>query len=1790
MGRFTYNLLYLLAILTFISGCLRQEEDPPTTARMSGYMGCSSATLRADGVSIQVSVVIPDKSSEVQIYRNDSYLGSIPSTDSSNTFIDSNIPTLGDMYRYSCKAVISGEGVYGYNQPTVQTDAIDSPSFLGLDSVTIQNKVEAKLQWKVPDVKGSKATKYKIFANLETGSHVDFSQPPIATISAPALNYTISTGNLGDNLNYSFAVLACTSNDLCSGGTVYKTATTLDNGAPQTTGVSSWKGIAGGLEFLVPWNHKMGEIRKRYIYVNKPTNTFGGTDWANQYVQLKAIDINSSVLYNPSLWTNFTDVKIVDSRIIEKSTQHFIIRDVDTQGNQSQLYYLKIENTGDLSAPVFQGYSAVAINTGNEDTQAKITFTAIDREGSSDPGQATGAAFYKVYFTSETYVNVNTANPNDPCKFGAAYNQQFSSSTYPPGTQADLIISNLTPRTLYRFCLKAVDTAGNESADQASSDLLTIATWDKTAPSFDGIQSLTGETVNEEYKLKVEYNPASDASSNVSYYRIKTWISTADYTSSPRKATINRNVSDGWIDFAYITNNTDLKYDDNVLVKVLVDACDDAHTIPGMSSDNCTSLAESTAMSITPPDIVPPQLFLGIESSGWFGSSGSLPSSSSSVNGQVIVKFRKPTLFDTHVTAEDLALYQDYAGFKVYSLDTSNVPTLLKNCPCATPGACNTTTDLQCTVDNLIPDKIYKFYARAYDAAGNVTKYVDPVTKNGSQKVFDGIAPSFFAGVSLSLNTAIVGQPRVYLTWNNATDNQDPSSYITYEVFRKKTSWSAVEKLNPTTVSNSLRGTATTNSYYDSDTAAEKTAGSGIEGGGNFYYLVCAKDAQNNRTCDNIDKNIYITDAVAPKISSISSDKTNDTLNTYKKWYIKFLVDENESTFSRMSIYVRSKYSSGGPSTASISDPIDPNSNNITFVATDGGINKKGYITINNLVGSSGQSGYMNYYIEVSDESGMSSSFIFTVQFDNTLTFTSIANTSGSISGGNLAVIKGSGFSTSTNNNTISNTTVTIGGNLCTSVNILTTGILTCIVPPSLSGGSVTVTITNPDGTIQSSSNAATSYTYTDGASYPFAGCDKTGYRANTTSIPFDSGSYLVCNKDQLLLMGTDSYRTLGANFKLGDNLDLSVGVSFSPIGTNAKPFSGTFDGDGHMLSSLSYTSSTSSPNGVGLFGNVTSSFQFKNTVLINFSIINTASNTSGVYIGTILGKTDGETLVKISDVSVFNSVVSTTDISDPYYSSGAGVGGIFGYIGQGSTSTTGSIFSNITVSGTTVTAKLGGFYSSQIWSNNLYQYDGTGMIGGSMLYNSSSTSFESFTNITINNSTLNCRAACGGVLGRAFKADFNNIQVSALKINTFSGANFYSNYLGANGVGLVAGKIGYFNSINGSWGVSTAKDITVNGEIKTTNTLPSNAVVDLDSCIGGVFGLIVPYTDAVFKNINATFTLDNVASSGNSAHMAPLSYVGGIIGLSVIYNRSDANGIVEFNNIITTSSNIQCDNSCGGIVGGIILPGDSTDKSAYLKTYKFVKNKVDSIFNFNGTTTAVTNGSTIGGHGGIIGRIANKGTSNKLLITIDQIASRGIFNDIDAADFGGGAIGVYDNYAGSMWASVYYPVDYETIIISNSFFATNLKLSAAVGANTGGIFGYYAMSYFDTNFWTYNILSSKTKITNTYVRNTTKYNLSSTKGATTINGGSGISAVPVTTFCDSSKNSNNFVDTDSTMNTNYYITSASCSGFTSKNTSEMKDSVANIYQSAGWDFTTIWKWPAAGNNDGYPVLQWMGE
>ena len=90
----------------------------------------------------------------------------------------------------------------------------------------------------------------------------------------------------------------------------------------------------------------------------------------------------------------------------------------------------------------------------------------------------------------------------------------------------------------------------------------------------------------------------------------------------------------------------------------------------------------------------------------------------------------------------------------------------------------------------------------------------------------------------------------------------------------------------------------------------------------------------------------------------------------------------------------------------------------------------------------------------------------------------------------------------------------------------------------------------------------------------------------NTT---ISSGSYSISTAEELAKLSemTNSGKIQGGNFYLADNIDLSryqTGEGWTPIGTSANPFKGTFDGNGYVISNL-YINTTASTTDVGLFG-----------------------------------------------------------------------------------------------------------------------------------------------------------------------------------------------------------------------------------------------------------------------------------------------------------------------------------------------------------------------------------------------------------------------------------------------------------------------------------------------------------------------------------------------------------------------------------------------------------------------------
>src|SRR6185312_11003417 len=142
---------------------------------------------------------------------------------------------------------------------------------------------------------------------------------------------------------------------------------------------------------------------------------------------------------------------------------------------------------------------------------------------------------------------------------------------------------------------------------------------------------------------------------------------------------------------------------------------------------------------------------------------------------------------------------------------------------------------------------------------------------------------------------------------------------------------------------------------------------------------------------------------------------------------------------------------------------------------------------------------------------------------------------------------------------------------------------------------------------------------------------------------------YIITTCSQLQEM----ISALSSDYKLGNNIDCNVspyntGTGFTPLGDDTTQFSGAFNGAGNSISGL-FIDDTSA-NYVGLFGYVNGA-TIKNVELKSVNI------TGGLYVGGLVGQTDGTNGVTIDKVEVSGSVSA---------SGNASVGGLVGLFSVG--------------------------------------------------------------------------------------------------------------------------------------------------------------------------------------------------------------------------------------------------------------------------------------------------------------------------------------------------------------------------------------------------------------------------------------------------------------------------------------------------------------------------------------------
>ncbi|MFC4526322.1 filamentous hemagglutinin N-terminal domain-containing protein [Dyella halodurans] len=237
----------------------------------------------------------------------------------------------------------------------------------------------------------------------------------------------------------------------------------------------------------------------------------------------------------------------------------------------------------------------------------------------------------------------------------------------------------------------------------------------------------------------------------------------------------------------------------------------------------------------------------------------------------------------------------------------------------------------------------------------------------------------------------------------------------------------------------------------------------------------------------------------------------------------------------------------------------------------------------------------------------------------------------------------------------------------------------------------------NINGTMTASGSAGLALNYSGTGVNVGLGGSGFGGQVNFTgsnALSINGNSYTLINTASALQgMSASGYYALAGNLVLSGN--------FTPIGSNASPFSGVFDGLGHTISGLTIASSASAvggtPVGVGLFG--ISSGTIRNVGLLGGSV-------SGSGYGASIGGLVGDNRGAISNVFTTGTASGTGGAAG----GGEWVGDLVGY--NETTGTISNAFAKGVVSGTSYMSYFGGLVGGNYGTiRNAYA---TGAVSGS--------------------------------------------------------------------------------------------------------------------------------------------------------------------------------------------------------------------------------------------------------------------------------------------------------------------------------------------------------------------------------------------------------------------------------------------------------------------------------------------
>lgn len=563
--------------------------------------------------------------------------------------------------------------------------------------------------------------------------------------------------------------------------------------------------------------------------------------------------------------------------------------------------------------------------------------------------------------------------------------------------------------------------------------------------------------------------------------------------------------------------------------------------------------------------------------------------------------------------------------------------------------------------------------------------------------------------------------------------------------------------------------------------------------------------------------------------------------------------------------------------------------------------------------------------------------------------------------------------------------------------------------------GSNGSTVNSAGGTGESTTNLMNSSTFSGWSIDSSTG--STWYIINGSVLPILQMEYntTISNAHQLQLINLN----LAATYMLDSNINLSStssatevwgGLGFSPIGSNANPFTGTFNGRYNVINNLYINLPMTSY--VGLFAAANSTSVISNIGLLGANI------TGGNYTGAVVGYTNGSVMNTYSDVT--SSVTAGSSYQD--------IGGLIGEL-----DTNGSVimsYSGAAVSGGSDLGGLIGYANGTVTNayslGSVTSTSSNQNVGGLLGYVNGAVTNVYSSGLVTGNSATNVGGLIGNHAGGTITSSYWDISTSGIGTNgsTTNGV----------GTGSTTGLMGY-NTINllnasnyTSWNIGT--------------TLGSTWYMTTTSGAGS----LRPLLQMEIANPNNVVTahglqLMNITISGNDGQGGNYS-LGGNINASGITNAADVWGTSLASGIGFTPIGNKTTSFTGNFNGNNYVINDlyiNNVNNGYVGLFGYINNQYGTVYVHN---VGLTNMNISGGGvtGGILGEVPNGGW-----LTINNVFTTGIVTGTRLSGSSDWAVGAI--------AADFFSND--AILMNSYSTATSQAGASAYGETLAGLVGY---------------------------------------------------------------------------------------------------------------------------------------